>query len=239
MALAATSCDWISGGTDAASSGGGLTGYPGQNADATKSYLASLDFSVQDSVFDGWMDCEVPGDCGNSDSVHIRVVPESRAHKAPIATAMGGGKGYIVARVQNLENKPFAPYGMAANDTAYLWVGSTQSNGMKFALYRIASGTGQATILAIAPQAGKCGAPDPDRKIPAVHINPVPMCSDSMIYSGESSAARNMKPVQLASLSSHLPAGMMSTVMFSHSRGMWFSCSMGCCEARGFQSLQD
>ena len=104
----------------------------------------------------------------------IRNLPEKRAFKAPIDNALGTGPGYIVARIENLENKPFAPYGLAPNDVAYLWVGALQSGERRMAIVRIDQ-AGASRLLATALQAGYCPASNAGRKVSAVHIN-TPRC---------------------------------------------------------------
>lgn len=208
----------------------GLAGYPGQDPAATAKYVRSLDFSVRDSIFSGPLECEVPADCGNSATVNIRVVPERRAFRAPIDEAMRSAPGHIVASIENLENKPFAPYKLAPNETAYLWVGALQSGERKMAIVRIDRASGQSQVLAVAASAGWCPGSNEGRKIAAVHINANPMCTERSFYS---ESARSAAAGLLASAGDEVLANAV-TRAFSHARGLWFSCSLGCCEARGF-----
>ena len=211
----------------------GLAGYPGQDPAATRAYVASLDFSVQDSIFSGPLECETPASCGNSATVNIRIVPERRAFKAPVENALRDAEGHIVARIENLENKPFHPYGLGPSETAYLWVGAMRSGERRMAIYRIDRESGQATALTVAAQAGWCPDADEDRKIAAVHINENPMCTERSFYS---QPARSASAGRLADASAghEMALGALASA-FSHARGLWFSCSMGCCEARGFE----
>jgi hypothetical protein len=164
--------------------------------------------------------------------VNIRVIPERRAFRAPVDHALGNGPGHIVARIENLENKPFAPYGLAPNDTAYLWVGALQSGTRRIAIVRVTA-AGQAQLLATAQQAGWCPGSNANRSSSAVHINPNPMCADRPLYPGAaSSASRGL--LASANTGHGVLIGAV-TAAFSHARGLWFSCSMGCCEARGFE----
>ncbi len=214
----------------------GLAGYPGQDPAATRNYLGSLDFSVQDSSFSGPLECETPALCGNSATVNIRIVPERRAFKAPVDAALRDAGGHIVARIENLENKPFHPYGLGPSETAYLWVGAMQSGDRRMAIYRIDRESGQATALVVAAQAGLCPDPNDDREIAAVHVNANPMCTERSFYS---EPARSASIGRLASTSGgHEMALAALSRPFSHARGLWFSCSMGCCEARGFHPAQ-
>jgi hypothetical protein len=211
----------------------GLEAYPGQNPAATARYVRSLDFSVQDSIFSGPLECETPADCGNSAAVNIRIVPERRVVDVPIDDALrGNGNGHIVARIENLENKPFAPYGLGPNETAYLWAGALQSGARRIAIFRIDPRSGQSKLLATAANAGWCPGTNDGRKVPAVHINANPMCTERPIYS---EPARSASAGRLASNSDEVVAYALSRA-FSHARGLWFSCSLGCCEARGFEA---
>lgn len=210
--------------------GPGLNGYPGENAAETKAYIASLDFSVRDSVFEGNLDCEQPDLCGNSDSVRLRIVPQARAHQVPIRNVMGEGPGHVVAMIENLEDKPFQPYGMQPRDTGYLWIGSMPDGGRKIAIFRV-SADGQATRLVTATEAGWCPGSTAGRTVPAVHLNEMPMCADSTLYTGPVQSA---SVGRLASVNPEIVAAAAATA-FTHARGLWFSCSLGCCEARAFQ----
>ncbi len=228
--LTASGCYWLfPGGTPS-----GLRGYPGQDPAATARYVRSLDFSARDSIFSGPLDCETPAECGNSAAVNVRVVPEKRAFRAPIEGAMRTAAGHIVASIENLENKPFAPYGLAANETAYLWVGPLQSGERRMAIYRIDRTSGQSRLLAVAASAGWCPGSNEGRKISAVHINANPMCTERSFYS---EPARSASAGRLASAGDEVLVSAVARA-FSHARGLWFSCSLGCCEARGFHAQQ-
>lgn len=213
----------------------GLAGYPGQDPAATRSYLASLDFSVQDSIFSGPLECEIPAQCGNSATVNIRIVPERRAFRARVENSLRDAEGHIVARIENLENKPFHPYGLAPRETAYLWVGAMRSGERRMAIYRIDPQSGQARALTVAAQAGWCPDADENRKISAVHINATPMCTERSFYT---EPARSAAAGMLASASSNEMTAVALARALSHARGLWFSCSMGCCEARGFHTAE-
>jgi hypothetical protein len=207
----------------------GLRGFPGENPAETKAYIASLDFSVRDSVFEGNLECEQPDLCGNSDSVRLRIVPQAKAHHVPIRNVMSQGPGHVVAMIENLEDKPFQPYGMQPRDTGYLWIGAMQEGGRKIAIFRI-SADGQATRLVTATEAGWCPGSNAGRTVPAVHMNPVAMCRDSTLYTAPVQSA---SVGRLASVSPEIVASAAAAA-FTHARGLWFSCSLGCCEASAF-----
>lgn len=212
---------------------GGLSGYPGQNSDATKTYLASLDFTQTDSIFDGWIQCHSASDC-TGDSIHLKIVPEKDAHEVPIEAALHGGPGYIVARIVNLDNKAYASWQLAAFDTTYLWAGAMPGGGRRLAIFRISPVTGAAVARSQAKKAGWCTKPPGlDRSIAAVHLNSMTECNAHTFYTashGTSSDAR------LASNSNELVGGA-ALRNFAHSLGLWFSCSMGCCEGSGFDAV--
>lgn len=212
---------------------GGLSGYPGENADATKAYLGSLDFTQTDSIFNGAIPCHSASDC-TGDSIHLNIVPEKDAHEVPIDAALHGGPGYIVARIINLDNKPYGSYRLAAFDTAYLWAGAMPGGGRRLAIFRISSVTGAATPRSRAKKAGWCTKPPGMvRTIAAVHINSMTECNEHTFYTADAAAPN---ATRLASTSNDLVAGG-TLKAFAHSSGLWFSCSMGCCEGSGFEEL--
>lgn len=211
----------------------GLPGYPGQDTAATKAYLASLDFSQTDSIFNGSIPCHGVSDC-TGDSIHISIVPEKKAYLVPIEGALHAGPGYIVARIINLDNKPYASWQLAAHDTTYLWAGGMPGGGRRVAIFRISAVTGVATGRVRAKKVGWCTKPPGMvRSIAAVHINAMTECNAHTFYSA-SSVSQN--PLHFASTSSDLVAGSALS-SFAHSSGLWFSCPMGCCEASEFESL--
>src|SRR5688500_1909875 len=218
--------------------GEGLAGHPGQNAGATKNYVASLNFSNVDSAFTGPLECEEPARCGGASSVNIQIVPEEHAFRAPVDRSLADGKGHIVARITNLDSVAFHPYGLAPRDVAYLWVGAMASGRPRIAIFRI-SDAGQSTLLATAQEAGYCPDPAAGRSKSAVHVNATPMCAERSLYTAESGTASAGAAAsnRLASVNpgNNLLVAAASRA-FSHARGLWFSCSLGCCEARGMET---
>ena len=211
----------------------GLPGYPGQDTAATKAYLASLDFTQLDSIFDGWIPCHNATDC-TGDSIHIRIVPEKKAYLVPIEGALHGGPGYILAKIINLDNKPYGSWKLAANDTTYLWAGATLTAGRKVAIYRISAATGVATGLVRANKVGWCTkSPGMERTVSAVHINSMTECNAHTFYTA---SRREHGHVHVASTSNDL-IGASGFKALAHSSGLWFSCPMGCCEASDFALL--
>lgn len=210
----------------------GLSGYPGENPVATKAYLSSLDFTQTDSIFDGWIQCHSATDC-TGDSIHLKIVPEKNAHEVPIDAALHGGPGYIVSRIVNLDNKPYRSYRLAALDTGYLWTGAMPGGERRVAIFRISPVTGAASGLSRANKAAWCTKPPGMiRTIAAVHINSMTECNANTFYT----ALRDIgNDTHLASTSSAIVAGTLRGL--AHSSGLWFSCSMGCCEASQFDAL--
>ncbi len=209
-----------------------LPGYPGQNADSTRAYLASLNFTVTDSAFEGYITCDEPARCGGADSVRLSIVPESRAHQAPVREALDSARGHIVARITNLDQSPFGLFGIGANETAYLWVGPMASGRNQIAIYTIDASTGSAALKSVARSAGYCETRAANRTIPAVHVNAMEECTANSLYNAPVQSASN---VMLAAATTGSVTSAAAAMAFAGIRGLWFSCSLGCCEARGFQ----
>jgi hypothetical protein len=211
----------------------GLPAYPGQDTAATKAYLASLDFTQTDSIFNGAIQCHSPSDC-TGDSIRLNIVPERNAHEVPVETALHAGPGYIVARIINLDNKPYASYQLAPFDTTYLWVGAMAGGARRFAIYRISAVTGAATVRSRAKKAGWCTKPPGMvRSIAAVHVNSMTECNAHTFYA---TLPDERNEPRLANVSNGLIGGATLNA-FAHSSGLWFSCSMGCCEGSGFEAV--
>ena len=227
LLIAAGGCYWLFPPTPPE----GLSGYPGQNPAATRSYVASRDFSIQDSAFRGPLECEDPSKCGGASSVNILIVPEKRAYLAAVDRSLENGEGHIVARITNLDTVAFHPYGLAPRDVAYLWAGSMPTGTPKIAIFRI-DAAGQATLLATAQQAGYCPDGAKGRKRSAVHLNMNPQCTERSLYRASAGGAASGRIASANPANELLLAA--ATRAFAHAQGLWFSCSLGCCEARGF-----
>ncbi len=210
----------------------GLGGYPGQDADSTRAYLASLSFAVTDSAFEGYITCDEPAKCEGADSVRVSIVAESRAHQAPMRSALDSAAGYIVARITNLDQRRFGLLGIPANETAYLWVGPMPSGENRIAVFTIDPATGSSALRSVASEAGYCADTAPNRTIPAVHVNAMAECAENSLYDAP---ARTASSVMLAATTTSSVTSAAAAMAFAGIRGLWFSCSLGCCEGRGFQ----
>ncbi len=220
----------------------GLTDFPGANRDSTRNFLARLDFTPghRDSIFDGWVRCHDTSECGGADSVHLRIVPERRAHHVSVHGALRAGPGYIVAVITNLSASPYGSYRLAANDTAYLWAGLTPRGQRRIGFFRISRVTGEATGLSVATTAGFCAAERGAkvRRYSAVHLYEMPKCAHTPFYRSERSAREgNVRLASLVSRVSLVPPDGLAPGGFAHSRGVWISCWVGCCEGANFEQM--
>jgi hypothetical protein len=216
----------------------GLKDFPGKNPTATKAYLNSLSFTQTDSVIDASIPCHDAADCAGG-SVHLRVVPEMLAYTVPAKDALKSGRGYIVARIVNESAAAYGSFHLLPNDTAYLWVGATATGDRRVAIYNISKATGAATLRSVASQAGWCTmSPGMVRTKSAVHLNPMPECQSNSFYTTIGSIGTS--EIRLASTSSSILGDAtrraIANSSMAHSSGLWFSCSIGCCEGSGFRS---
>jgi hypothetical protein len=216
----------------------GLFEYPGKNPSATRSYLASLDFSQTDSIVDTSLPCHDASDCSGG-SIHLRIVPEKNAYRVPVDQALKAGRGYIVARIENHSQSIYKSLNLLANETAYLWVGEMPSGPRRIAIFYVDPASGQATWRSTATRAGWCAPPaGMTRTISAVHLNAMPQCSaTNPLYSAQMQGI-GLKNIQLASTSSSI-LGDALTKSMAHRGGLWFSCSLGCCEGSDIEQAPE
>ena len=213
----------------------GIIDYPGKNATATKLYLASLDFSQTDSIVDTNVPCHDAGDCSGG-SVHLRIVPEKNAYKIPVDAALKSGRGYIVARIENKSQTIYKSLNLAPNETAYLWVGAMPSGPRRIGIFHISGDTGHATWRSTAAQAGWCAqAPGAARTVSAVHLNPMPECVQTNSFYSTPMQGIGLSDIHLASTTMSVLSDLGPRLM-AHRSGLWFSCSLGCCEGTAFQA---
>jgi hypothetical protein len=212
----------------------GLIDYPGKNATATKLYLASLDFSQTDSVVDTTVPCHDASDCSGG-SVHLRIVPEKNAYKVPVDDALKSGRGYIVARIENKSQTLYKSLNLAPNEIAYLWVGAMPAGGRRIGIFHITGETGHATWRSTAAQAGWCPPPaGSQRTVSAVHLNPMAGCTSTNNFYSSPMKSIGFSDIRLASTSSSILSDAAHKAM-AHRSGLWFSCSLGCCEGTDFE----
>ena len=213
----------------------GIIDYPGKNATATKLYLASLDFSQTDSVVDTTIPCHDAGDCSGG-SVHLRIVPEKNAYKVPVDDALKSGRGYIVARIENKSQSIYKSLNLAPNETAYLWVGAMPSGPRRIGIFHITGETGHATWRSTASRAGWCAPPagSPPRTVSAVHLNAMPECASTKNFYSSPMKGIGITDIRLATTSASILSDAARKAM-AHRSGLWFSCSLGCCEGSDFE----
>lgn len=209
----------------------GLDRYPGFNTADTKAYVNNrITFDPNHPhqyIFDGMME-----------GVHLRIIPEKKAHKAPWNAALSSGPGYIVARIENLDNATYPELNLHGHDTAYVWVGEIADGSRRVAYFTISLMTGAATGLKRATSAGWCSPGTPHGDTAAVHVNPLPECQGGAhsfyAYAGETDQIAtqplNESPYRLASNTNGSDVVYASLL---HTQGLWISCSSGCCEASG------
>ena len=216
--------------------------YPDYNIDATKRNKADLDFDESGpGVFDAYLPCDNGEDCDGATEVHIKIIPEARAHVAPMEVALKRASGeasrggYLVAKIINMDREHrFGAFYMNKNDTAYLWAGPTLRDGNRFAIYRIRDGEA-AVLLAKAQMASICrrgSYPHAEVHSPPRYCNQ----KDTIYVAGGeqkqgAGALRSGTQVFLASNPVRQPSFL---AMMMHTQGLWISCSGGCCEAGGW-----
>jgi hypothetical protein len=208
----------------------GLARYPGLDTADTKKYVNSLTFDpnhphqyIVDTLVDG---------------VHLRITPEKKAYQAPWKAALSAGPGYIVALIENKDAVTYSDLDLAANDSAYVWVGEIAGGARRVAYYRINRVNGTAVFLKRAISAGWCSLGESHGDTSAVHLHTTPQCQGGnhsfYAYAGETDelATRhlNASPYRLASNTNGSNV-MVATLL--HTEGLWISCSSGCCEASG------
>ena len=212
----------------------GIIDYPGKNANATKLYLASLDFSQTDSIVDTTVPCHDAGDCSGG-SEHLLIVPEKNAYRVPVDEALKSGRGYIVAQIENKSQTVYKSLNLSPNETAYLWVGATPAGSRRIAIFHINPENGHATWRSTATKAGWCGSPPGlARSISAVHLNAMPECAQTNTFYSTAMQGIGNSAVQLASTSATLLSDASYRAM-AHRGGLWFSCTLGCCEGTNFE----
>jgi len=212
----------------------GINDYPGRNANATRLYLASLDFSQTDSIVDTNIPCHDAADCSGG-SVRIRIVPEKNAYKVPVGDALKSGRGYIVAQIENRSQSAYKSLNLAPDETAYLWVGPMPNGTRRIGIFSIDRANGRATWRSTAAQAGWCSAPAGlVRSISAVHLKAMPECTRTNNLYSTPMQGVGISDIRLASTSSSILSEAARRAM-AHRAGLWFSCSLGCCEATDFE----
>jgi hypothetical protein len=209
----------------------------------TQSSKAALEFDEAGAgVFDGNLPCDGVEDCNGATEVHFKIIPEKKAHVAPMEVALVRPPnqaylgGYIVAKIINMDPvHRFGAFKMERGETAYLWAGPTKQYGNRFAIYRIPDNQ-PAVLLATAATARICRrsgyghsevhSPPTDICIyyDPIYPAPPPPASAPTVLSGEAPVFLALNPIRRPAL--------LTAMM--HTQGLWISCSGGCCEAGGW-----
>ena len=213
----------------------GLAGNPQDDVNFQQ-YFVSLAFAddgyATDIVSKYGFVCRNPADCGGNPIVNIRIVPARLSYDVDWRSALGSGRGHLVAKIVILDKDvPIGPLGLGPNETGYLWIGQNRGgNSGKPAIYPITSNgvVGKPTKL---KANGYCN--DGINQWPAVHINlrcrsglkPFPEAGNV----GESAAAS----LQLALMPYRKPdtrlAGGSAEDPAMQGEDLWVSCRHGCC----------
>lgn len=202
----------------------GKPGKPQDNPSDFLLYALSIPFGENipgADIVDDSLDCEPRCDASHT-KARIRIVPSNYGPDiewdAIVNPKPGNPKnGHFVAKISNLNEYPFPPLKMDANDVAFLWIGENgSSNNSRAALYSFGSNGLQklreAKVLI-------CRKP---KGTPAVHLFASMDCSQ-----GATSTASADHLVRLASASRH---DVMAAMV--HNSGLWVSCSEGCCQVQ-------
>ena len=220
--------------------------YPDHSMAEVQSNKGALEFDeAAVGVFDGNLPCDDAENCDGATEVHFKIIPEKRAHVAPMEVALlrppnqAYRGGYIVAKIRNMDpNHRFGAFNMEKGETAYLWAGPTKLKGNRFAIYRIPDNQ-PAVLLAAAAEAKICRRSGYSHS--EVHTPPAEQCLHyDPIYPEPPQPAANPvafdseAPVFLASNPIRRPT-LLSVMM--HTQGLWISCSGGCCQAGGWAPM--
>ena len=123
---------------------------------------------------------------------------------------------------------------LSPNETAYLWVGAVPSGQRRIAIFHINRENGHATWRSTANRAGWCSSPAGfARSISAVHLNAMPECVQTNNFYSTPMKSMGSSAIQLASTSAAILSDAAYRAM-AHRGGLWFSCSLGCCEGTDF-----
>jgi hypothetical protein len=204
----------------------GKPGKPDDNPNDFQLYALSIPFGEgipAADIVDDSLDCEPRCDASHT-RARIRIVPSNYGPDVewdPIVNPRPGNNrnGHFVAKISNLNDYPFPPLNMEANDVAYLWIGENgSSNNLRASLYRFGPNPNNARKLREA-RVLICRKP---KGTPAVHLYSSMECRD-----GATSTASTDHLVRLASNSRH---DVMAPMV--HTSGLWVSCAEGCCQVQ-------
>lgn len=201
----------------------GLDDVPGRNPANTRAYLAGFDghWTASHRVK---IDCHGT-ECAGNDSVDLEFIVHELTWRIDARRIIAENvPGHIVAKIINHSAFLYRPLKLAANDSAYLWVGKTDTaaqalqpirRNRAFVVFGIDQ-QGRATPLARAYKAIRCyGRPETSSN---VHLSLRDRCEPG----------RTLEVLY----SDTTPPSFIDTPF--HDQGLWFSCEGGCCQANTF-----
>lgn len=202
----------------------GLDDVPGRNPANTRAYLARFDGHWTASQR-AKIHCDSI-DCAGNDSVSLEFIVHELTWKIDAPKIIAENvPGHIVAKIINHSAFLYETLGLAANDSAYLWVGKTDTaaqalqpihRSRAFAVFRIDQ-QGRATLVSRVYRAIRCYGP-PEVTSSDVHLRRRDQCEPG-----------RTKEVLYSDV---LPPSFTPTPF--HDQGLWFSCEGGCCQANSF-----
>lgn len=221
-ALACTQATMSGGGRGVLNLEPGLPGHPGDN-DATKNYF---NHRVHFSPFDPSVKGHFRSG-GNTFEIKVKAEKTTHARNWHSAKYSPVGEGYIVARIENVDDKDIPELGLTPNDEhAYIWIGELPSGKRGISFYTFK----------------KDGSP---LKKGTLDLDSFRFCRDYVGGKPTVTFGKNHSddplicdpPPRVALTQANVSAQLASyTPKFSLSAwtgGLWISCDGGCCDAGG------
>jgi hypothetical protein len=215
----------------------GLDDIPGRDTSRTRQYLKELDrhwtVAFNTTIHCDSLDC--PGH--DEDTVHLRIYTHRKTFKIDPFGILGANAqnspGHIALKIVNLDAFTYVPLGLDPNDSAYLWVGKTDTitqfspaphRERAVAIFRIGE-DGTATGVRRVYFAIRCRlSVEPDSS--SAHLIRIGTCEEP--NAPLDTLYKENVPPHLARLVR--PLGNQGI----HDQGLWFACSGGCCQSTTF-----
>ena len=213
----------------------GLNSWPEHDATRIWNYVNN-ELKWDDTGTDIYLTCR-PTECGQATGgrVHLLVTLHRDTHLINPEDAINPNRpGHIVAKIENLTPYPVAEYGFRGNDVAYLWIGRTASKPPAFAIYRFGNdpATGERTIIGMSYSRKGLKCTDASTYPPErVHVFTPSYCPGytTVIYQ----RAASLPPQNIVTAVSNVLHPRGEDALYN-GEGLWFSCSLGCCQATDF-----
>lgn len=221
-----------------------LSGVFGENANTDNWLDTQVHFNTNlpDTVYDGLVPCE-HRECATK-LVNLKIAPENFAHTRPITPDFfkQTAPGYVLARIFNNDPRKvaFRTLSLPFRDYAYMWAGDLPGGGRGIGFF--VKQNGRWVMTAKAASAYYCprsAGTDPPTAA-SVHLHGEPQCTQVIYKLYPPSMGRGWSKPSLyafASNSFHSKLAPNASVAMFGSTGLWFSCSMGCCEAHSIEAL--